>query len=231
MSATIATIAANEPWISTVYVEKEQELSHDPLVLSCALKRTNAEDKNNYLSLTSSDLAAKVTDEDRATAEAIREYYCKQWFWASLNGANNLSSFRNRAFYLMSNRIRKVVEQDIGIYYKLPWFYDEDMIYNDLKKNYIHKDLPMTSIRKTTKELMFLRSSQSHQKNRKVERFWFTDDTYLYTITLQLNNPLLEMFRNMIEVGRKSKFDTYVKHDRLAEFEFYTLYNFNFTKE
>lgn len=228
---SVSAVAANNDIFQTTYIESEETLVEDPLLLSCTLKRLVTDEPTNYsYSLTNKSLKEKITDDDRVYAENVRDYYCKQWFWASLNSSRNLSKFRHRAFYLMSNRIRTVKQDDIGIYYKMPWFYDEDMIYNDLKAKYVTKDLPVISYPRNKEriELEYIKSTISTQKNRKLERFWFTNGTYLYTIQVQRDNPLLTMFRNMIEPGKTVSLETRIREDRIDQFYFYSLYDFNF---
>ena len=80
-------------------------------------------------------------------------------------------------------------------------------------------------------ELTYLKSSVCKQQKRKLERFWFTNGTYLYNIEITQDNPLIEMFRNMIEPGKSVRFTGYYKIERLDQMYFYSLFQFNFSKE
>jgi uncharacterized pyridoxamine 5'-phosphate oxidase family protein len=135
----------------------------------------------------------------------------------------------------LESRIRDCSEQDSGIYYKLPWFYQEDMIYDDFKKTYTTTDIPTiaygSSRAKSEFELTYLKSSVCKQQKRKLERFWFTNGSYLYNIEITQDNPLIEMFRNMIEPGKTVRFTGYYKIERLDQMYFYSLFQFNFSKE
>jgi hypothetical protein len=217
------------------YREKSVTFEQDPLVLACVVKRLLEINPGTYLSLDSQFVTGDVTDSDVALAEDIRKYYTKKWFWQSLKDGRGLSDFRRQVCYLLENRIKECKDRDTGIYYKLPWFYDEDMIYDTFKQQYNTTELPTVAYgmkpAKTKFELTYLKSTVSRQQKRKLERFWFTNGTYLYTIMITQDNPLLEMFRNMIEQGKTVQIESYYKVDRLDQMYFYSLFQFNFLKE
>jgi hypothetical protein len=219
---------------SSVYREKAVEFKEDPLVLACVVKHLLEKDRNSFHSLESDYVQSQVTDEHRAHAEAIRKYYTRKFFWKNLTDNNRISDYRSRLCYLLESHERKCLDRDAGIYYKLPWFYDEDMIYDAFIKNYETVEVPNVKIdrlNRNTLELTYLKSSVSTQQKRKLERFWFTDGKYLYNIEVMQDNPLIEMFKTMIEVGKVSKFQTFYKIERIDKMHFYKLFQFNFLKE
>lgn len=216
------------------YVKEDTVFKEDPLVLACALQDL-WQKHERYYNLEGAEVREHITDEIRARAEEIRKHYTKKWFWRSLNGCQ-LSDFRQRVCYLLENRIRTCNERDVGIYFKLPWFYEEDMIYDDFKKQLNTTDVP--SIRyggmspvKERLTLTYLKSTISTQNKRKLERFWFSDETYLFSITVTHDNPLLDMFRDMLEIGEPVTFETYRSLDRIDQMHYYKLFKFKFVKE
>lgn len=124
------------------YVEKIKELKEDPLILSCVIKRLTAETEGVFYSLEDERLVDMITDDDRAQAELVRKYFTKKFFWQNFTDHRSLSSFRSRVCFLLEGRVQECKDQDLGIYFKLPWFYDEDMIYEDFKKSYETNDVP-----------------------------------------------------------------------------------------
>lgn len=218
----------------TQYKAEPTIYKEDPLVLACALQDLWIKHER-YYNLQGEEVCEHVTDEIRARAEDIRKYYTKKWFWHSLNNGH-LSDYRLRVCYLLENRIRKCEEKDSGIYFKLPWFYDEDMIYDDFKKQLNTTDVPRimyggTSPARERLTLTYLRSTISTQNKRKLERFWFSDGTYLFNITVMHDNPLLDAFRNMIEIGNTVNLETYRSVDRIDQMYYYKLFKFNFAKD
>jgi hypothetical protein len=110
-----------------------------------------------------------VTQEIRDHAELVRKHYSQKFFWAMLNG-QKLSPIRVRMISLLEQRIRTCSENDRGIYYKLPFFYEEDMIYEEFKKLYNTEKLsPLGNKRSNVfaKHLTFIKTSKGIQKNRK----------------------------------------------------------------
>lgn len=232
---TIDVILSNwtEEFKSSTYKESETEFKEDPLVLSVSLKDLVEKNQGHY-SLEDLRVLENINDKIRDHAEAVRKYYSKKFFWTNLSG-KSVSSFRSRVCVLLEGHIRKCGEKDRGIYYKLPWFYDEDMIYDDFKKTYNTKQLSGLGSKRSNvfaKRLTYIKSSKGWQKNRKVEYFWFTDDNKdLYCIQIQLDNSLLSMFRGMLEDNPVPLFQTMLAEDRIDDMHFYKLHNFKFIKE
>jgi hypothetical protein len=229
-------VAEFDSIFSATYNEKEVEFKEDPLVLAVALKDIMAHNPGSYYSLEDPRVLGNVTDEIRTLAEQIRKYYGKKYFWSNLASNRSLSDFRGRVCYLLENRIRTCKDKDAGIYYKLPYFYDEDMIYDDFKKQYNTTDLPNVGSVNTTKSkhqltLKYVKTTSSRQQKRNINRFWFTDDTYLYGIEIASDNPLLELFKQLVVEKITVAFDTYYNVDRLDQMYFYKLYNFTIVKE
>jgi hypothetical protein len=215
------------------YKETFTDFAVDPLESSVALKKLHDE-TGLWYDLQDSRVIATIDPEVKATAELIRKYYTKKFFWSNFTHEKPLSSFRSRLCVLLETRERKLKEQDKGIIFKLPWFYNEDMAYDQFKKDYKTTELPYFKQYPQTKsivKLKFLYTTKSMQKNRKTENFWFTKDDYLYNIVIALDNPLREMFTGMIEENPEPTFETFITTDRIDQMHFYKLINFRFKKE
>lgn len=218
------------------YKETPTVFKEDPLVLAVSAYHLTVSKHREYAGLTDSTTLEYITDDMRAEAEVIRKYYTKKYFWNLLSGERRQSEFRTRVCHLLENRVRECLEQDCGIYYKLPYFYQEDMIYDDFKKQYVTDDLPRivyggSVAQKKQLTLTFLKTSASRQKKRNVQRFWFTDNKYLYSIEVTSDNPLLDMFKQMVVEKMTVTFDTYYNVDRIDQMYFYKLFNFTIAKE
>jgi hypothetical protein len=218
------------------YQEKEVGFKEDPLVLAVAAKDLLAQHPGSYFSLEDLRVYEHVNDNHKAEAECIRKYYGRKFIWKQLESNRSISDFRSRVCYLLENRIRTCKDRDSGIYYKLPYFYQEDMIYDEFKKQYNTTDVPKvvyggSTSRKQQLTLTYLKTSVSRQKKRNINRFWFTDNTYLYGIEIASDNPLLELFKQLVITRMTVSFDTYYNVDRIDQMYFYKLYNFTLTKE
>lgn len=212
--------------------DKAQSWNEDPLVLACALKSICTE--NAFYSLNDQRVKEAITQDIRDHAEVVRKYYTKKFFWTNLSNGKALSPFRQRLCYLLENRIRETKDKDVGIYFKLPWFYDEDMVHDKLKQTYKTTDLPQPDfkVQPVAIRLTFVDISKGWQAKRKVERFWFKDENnYLYGITIPDDNVLLEMFKDIILKKETHVFTTRIAHDRIDNMNYYRLFKFKLIGE
>ncbi len=215
--------------------ERITEFKEDPLVLAVSLKTLQEQGVSDFWSLEDPRVLENITEEIRDTAQRIRKYYGKKYFWSNLTNNRELSGFRSRTCYLLENRIRSCKDKDAGIYYKLPYFYDEDMIYDDFKKQYNTTDIPRIGSKsprdKIQLTLKYVKSTSSRQQKRNINRFWFTDDVYLFGIEVANDNPLLELFNQLIVTRGTVTFDTLYSVDRIDQMYYYKLFNFSLAKE
>lgn len=222
---------------ASTYQESEQQFTQDPLVLAVANKDLISMGAGEFYSLNDARVADHVNDTIRQHAETIRKYYSRKFFWKNLaDGARSLSDYRSRLCYLLENRVHVCKDKDVGIYYKLPFFYDEDMTYDDFKRQYNTTDVPRVGRISTPNvkhqlTLTHVKTTVSRQQQRNVNRFWFTDNTYLYAIEVAGDNPLLDLFRQLIVNKVAIVFDTYYNVDRIDQMYFYKLFNFTLAKE
>jgi hypothetical protein len=222
---------------ATTYKEQEKEFIEDPLELAVALKNLTDNKPGVFYQLDDHEVRRNIDASVKEQAEKIRKYYGRKFFWTNLNNARDLSGFRSRVCYLLENRIRVCKDRDAGIYYKLPYFYAEDMIYDDFKKQYNTTDVPRIlrgGFSKPAKQrltLTYLKTTSCRQQKRNLNRFWFTDNTYLYNIEVANDNPLLEMFKQLVIEKMTVTFETFYNTDRIDQMYFYKLYNFSLAKE
>lgn len=221
---------------STDYREKDTEFKEDPLVLSVSLKDLMDKNPGAYYSLEDLRVFENINDEIRDRAEQVRKYYGKKYFWSNLSSTRPLSGFRSRLCYLLENRVRTCKDKDAGIYYKVPYFYDEDMIYDEFKKQYKTDDVPRigeitTPRAKHRFTLKYIKTTSSRQQKRNINRFWFTDDTYLYSIEINNDNPLLELFKQLVVEKMTVTLESNYNIDRIDQMYFYKLFNFTLAKE
>jgi hypothetical protein len=229
------TTNTNNPILSLEFIDSRYKFESDPLVRSVSAKDLADRNPSDHYGL-QDDIRVKdnITPAIEARAEEIRRYYTKRFFWDSLNG-KTLTPIRTRIVQLLENRITDCNEHDVGIYYKLPYFYEEDQTYEEFSKLYNTKKLsPLGNKRsnKFAKRLQFVKATKGIQKNTKSKYFWFTDDNRdLYNIAIELGNPLLSLFEQIITDNPIPLFETYLKEDRLDRLHYYKLYSFKLLKE
>jgi hypothetical protein len=229
------TTNTNNPF-SLEYIESRYKFDTDPLVRAVSAKDLVDRSPDTHYGLQDdSRVTDNITDDVKVRAEEIRKYYTKRFFWDALKNGKPLSPIRTRMVQLLENRITDCNENDVGIYYKLPYFYEEDRTYEEFSKLYNTAKLsPLGNKRsnKFAKRLKFVKSTKGIQKNVKSQYFWFTDDNKdLYNITIELGNPLLSLFEQIIENNPDPLFQTYLKETRLDKLHYYKLYSFTLLKE
>ena len=216
--------------LSATYDEKPETYKFDLLEAAVVLY----DHAPAFLSIEESRVLDAIDQDVKDRAEAIRKFYTKQWFWNSLSSNRSMSAFRQRAHYLLESRTREVLKKDIGIYVKLPWFYEEDMIYNEFKKELITTDIPhiLPSKGISQRRLEFLKTSNGWQGKRRSKRYWFKDDNrFLYGIDLEMANPLLPFFEEAIFANPTCIFEAYLSIDRIDKMYYYKLTQYKLLKE
>ena len=221
---------------SATYKENAVEFKEDPLALAVSVKDLMEKNPGQFFSLEDPRVTEHINEDIRTKAEQIRKYYGRKYFWNNLTNGTRQSDYRGRVCYLLENRIRTCKDKDAGIYYKLPYFYDEDMIYDEFKKQYNTTDLPRVNNINFTKSkhhltLKYVKTTSSRQQKRNINRFWFTDDVYVYGIEVANDNPLLDLFKQVIVEKGTVTFETYYNVDRIDQMYFYKLFNFALAKE
>jgi len=212
---------------------KEKKWEYDPLVLAVSLKDFYSK-TGTMLSIDSIEVVNNITPDAIAKAEEIRKYYTKKFFWRNITGSKQLSPYRQRLCYLLETRSLVTRDRDIGIYFKIPWFYDEDMIYEDFKKTLVTTNLPKLDYKTQpiAIKLKFLKTSFGWQAKRKLRHFWFSDDSkQLYGFSIQDDNPLLETFESLITVDKDAIFITRVTESNIDNLSYYKLFKYKLIKE
>ena len=175
------------------------ELKDDPVVLACASYRMYKENpRDRWVDFSS----VVVWQDDREEAERLKTYYREKFkedtfqMLKQVNGSS-MSPFR-RKLYLLSNNDLVITEKEIGLLYRLPYFYYEDMALDDIVANTktiseTHPackfDLNLTLYKKV------LRSRSSNEINQ----YWFKEarSPHAFMLPVKTDNNLANFFESM----------------------------------
>ena len=102
----------------------------DPLALSCASYRIY---KNEPARRFTNIDTVKATAEDRVHAQAIRDYYNQRYTMKALKG-QTLTDYQQKAAQFLSG-LYHLTTEEVGMLYKLPYFYDEDLALEHVVEN------------------------------------------------------------------------------------------------
>lgn len=199
----------------------------DPLVVACCLRRLNG----SFNNINDPDLYQFINDEDYSTAGKIRDYYAKKFFWLKLKSPDGLSPFRETAMQLLAESNNIVRADHIPIYVRLPWFYEEDTLYDKLKQQVNPITSKLECFDYVQVKLSLVGSSLRWNAKKLFENFWFVNsENYLHNIILEKNNPLLKIFKEEIK-NNNLEFLTKLESRNVFDLSYYRLYDFKIIKE
>ena len=197
---SVSTTATTNWWEDLLKEPDPKKLAvfrDDPVAMACAVHRSwKTHETPQFQELES----ALIVPEDRDRAEAIRRYYGAKFVEMALRG-RQLSEFRLRLAEVLDGR-RQLAESEVGMLYRLPYFYDEDTetdwIYANTESgqalaywnNLDQLVMPLT--------LTPLRQVLRSQRSGDVVKYWFvTEHNYPAVISVAKSNPLNAMMDSL----------------------------------
>ncbi len=198
------TDAAN--WWDNLIKESESKpkrqavFKDDPVAMACAVHRSwKTHETPQFQELES----VLIEPEDRDRAEAIRRYYGAKFVEMALRGYQ-LSEFRLKLAEVLDGR-RQLAESEVGMLYRLPYFYDEDTDTDWIYANTASgqalaywKGLEHVTV---TLTLTPLRRVLRSQRLGDSVKYWFvTEHNYPAVISVAKSNPLNAMMDSLFEL-------------------------------
>ena len=176
-------------------------LKDDPVVLACAAYRMYQE--NHRLRWVDFDQVV-VWGEDREQAELLKAYYRNQFVEATFNMLKNtnnrgLSSFR-RKLYLLCNNDLPITDREIGLLYRLPYFYAEDLALDDIMRS-TESVLQHIPAHKQKLNLTLIKKVLRSRNAGESYQYWFRDATNpcAYMLSVKTDNVLANLFDSLAE--------------------------------
>jgi hypothetical protein len=203
---SVSTTTTNDWWDDIVKESEAKKkpavFKDDPVAMACAVHRSWKQVSTaQFMDLE----AAWVQAEDRDRAAEIRRYYGFKFTEMALRG-HQPSEFRLKLAEVLDGR-RQLAESEIGMLYRLPYFYDEDTdtdwIYantaSDQTLEY-YRGLDYQTQRLT---LTPLRQVLRSQRSGDSVRYWFsTQHGHPAVISVAKSNPLNAMMDSLFELPR-----------------------------
>lgn len=223
------------PWGLNILEPKPTTYTKDPLVLACVLKKLTDEKNQIYHSLDSSQVAAAITPEIVSYADLVRRHFSKKFMWAGLKSDKPVSDYRARTFHLLESRATSLTEQDKGIMVKLPWFYEEDLAYAELRENYaghpVQEDPSFYHDRRAL-NLTHVKTTDRWRGKVRSNIFWFKDkNNRLYNLEVEKKNILFSFLKSLLEINSDVKLETNIAPSPVGGLQSCKLYNFSLYKD
>lgn len=159
----------------------------DPVALSCAAYRTGGYPRWETLS---------VSQPDRELAQQVRKHFMNKLVIQRLRG-EPMSGFRDKlGAFLVDNR--PLLENEIGILYRLPYFYHEDLAVQAM----LDDTVPMTWTDPVEREttLTPYQKIMSHRRGGAVRQYWWIDpDRQLYGLSVKDNVEHQNLYQSIWE--------------------------------
>jgi hypothetical protein len=167
--------------------------------------RSTGGDTSMICSILDTNLLPKITEQDRQTAVAIRDYYSKKIMMIKLLGETELSTFRKDLVALISSDGLEIRDSQLGLVYYLPYFYEYDKEVDYVKsqvtcnQQFKEMDLRRTPRKMTlTAELSPIKKLVKKKKSRTSMQYWMKDTSLNAAVLINIpeKNPLLKVWEH-----------------------------------
>lgn len=189
--------------------EPDLVFNEDPVALACSSYRAFLETSLRWVELDS----VTVTDQDRVQAAQIRKYYSDRILLAAVAAKGEMSEFRRKLYGLLIGQTG-LKKRDVGLLYRLPYFYAEDTAMDQVMEQ------TESATGGRTQEVLgefqiTKRISVSRRSGESVQLWLQKDaDTVPYMIASKLDNPFLTLVESMLKRPAKLAATAYLKHHR-----------------
>jgi hypothetical protein len=201
---SVSTTATTDWWEDLIKESESKKklavFNDDPVAMACAVHRSwKTHETPQFQELES----ALIEPEDRARADSIRRYYGAKFVEMALRGRQP-SEFRLKLAEVLDGR-RQLVESEIGMLYRLPYFYDEDIDTDWIYAN-TASDQTLEYYRGLDKLVQpltltpLLRVLRSQRLGDSVKYWFVTQHGHPAVISVAKSNPLNAMMSSLFEL-------------------------------
>lgn len=209
------------------------ESNESILALSVAARRL-LRDSRAFYKITDRELFSKITPEDRALADIIKDYYSKNVMMWKLKGNGKLSPFREDMNKLIHSDMLTFKENMIGIAWWLPYFYEYDVELDTVKQevslNQNFADMDKNGkpgVLKITEELIPIKRLERKTKRSKYFEYWFKNTEFNAGVVIHLEekNQLQHLWDTLYNNEKVLKIEGHYHRRNRDGFEYYSINN------
>jgi hypothetical protein len=197
-------------WTSKV-PEQDMEFDEDPVALSCASYRAFLETSIRWAELRD----VTVTKQDREQAAQIRKYYSDRILLAAVAAKGEMSEFRRKLYGLLIGQTG-IKKRDVGLLYRLPYFYAEDTAMDQVMEQTETVSDNGTSTRLVAGKFQMIRRVQVSRRSGESVQLWLQKDSgkFPYMIASKLDNPFLTLVESVLKQPIALQATAHLKHHR-----------------
>lgn len=204
-------IVGGTPWIQDLLDDIENRrippskaviaFKQDPIACACASYRVW---KENPARRWEDIERVVVWQDDIDQAQALRKYYRERLVMSALkNCGGNTSEFRRKLGALVTDQL-EITKDEIGILYRLPYFYAEDLDIDYVVENTANSKaispVPADS-HPMTMTFQPLRKILRSRRSGEINQYWWTTETggIPFAFSVRTDNPLMGMIDSLFE--------------------------------
>jgi len=187
--------------VETTKTQSIIKLPDDPIALGCASYRLGLKGLGQYHDF---DHLA-VMPEDRKMALDIRNYYRAKITWQMLKNTDSqrpISEFRRKLMGIIENN-HNITQADIGILYRIPYFYVEDCEHDAIFADLPPYEIVQTPGKNIESVFTLTRRVAVLRRTRSVTQYWFSTEKSVVPCmaTIDNNNILKLLFDSIVDRG------------------------------
>jgi hypothetical protein len=194
-----------DPWNSNFRVDETPgpliKLPADPVACACASYRVWKENPARRWE----DLSTVVVwQDDIDQAQALRKYYRERLVMSTLKNCNgNTSEFRRKLGALVTDQL-KITKEELGMLYRLPYFYAEDLDIDYVAENTTNSkqiSLVPTDLHPVVLTFFPLRKILRSRRSGEVNQYWWTAEPggVPFAFSVRTDNPLMSMIDSLFD--------------------------------
>ena len=155
--------------------------------------------------------SAQITESDQQVSVELRKYYADRIMLAMLSN-NNISVFRRKLYGVVTNSL-SLNKSDIGLLYRLPYFYEEDLALDRV----VAQTQPLTQREPTERvkgRFTVIERIYRSRRSGDYTQLWMTreDSAAPYMLTIKADNPYHKLVVNLLEHPRDLSAWAHVKY-------------------
>lgn len=190
--------------------EPDMEFHDDPVALTCASYRIFLETSIRWTDLTD----VTVTDQDREQAAHIRKYYSDRILLAAVAAKGEMSEFRRKLYGLLIGQTG-LKKRDIGLLYRLPYFYAEDTAMDHVMEQ-TETVSDLIRPQEVAGNFQVIRRIQVSRRSGESVQLWLKKDSSKvpYMIASKLDNPFLSLVESVLKQPTALQATAHLRHHR-----------------
>ena len=192
--------------------EPDMVFNQDPVALACGSYRLFLETNIRWTDLKD----VTVTDADREQADLIRKYYSDRILMSAVAAQGEMSEFRRKLYGLLIGQ-SGLKKRDIGLLYRLPYFYAEDTAMDQVMEQTETVSANAPRSRNVIGHFQVIKRIPVSRRSGETVQLWLQKDSphkVPYMIASKLDNPFLSLTESVLALPSRLSATAHLKHHR-----------------